>query len=417
MNTSDIAPAQSGMGKKYLRIFLLTFTWIVYLIPYLATDFYNQFLEAYGLTDGQLGAVITFFGLTATPGYFIGGWFADRFNAKKLVVLSCVLTAMVAVGVSLCHSYTLLMILYLVMGFTSAGLHWSAHLKVIRAMGDDGEQGRLYGAVDAAYGVFTILMTYGILALLSSVLEKTGMGFRGGILIYAGISVVIGVAVLFVVPFDPKKAVEEEDSIKLAQLGRVLKMPLTYYLGLFTLGYYIIRCIIPYVNPHLSASFGISVTFATGFTMTVRTGVKMISGPIGGAFRDKLGKSTPVVLVGAAGAIVFSLLMAFLPAGTSLAAAFMLLAVFVVFFAGMTSPMLYTPVSEAKIPLSYTGTILGIASAIGYSADIWLYSLCGRWLDSFGETAYSYIYILMAFGGVIMFVTALLLKGCYKKAS
>lgn len=416
MNTLSNKGRGLSMGKKYLAIFLLTFSWIVYLIPYLATDFYNQFLEAYSLTDGQLGTVITFFGLTATPGYFIGGWFADRFNAKKLVVLSCLLTAGVAIGVALCHSYPLLMFLYLVMGFTSAGLHWSAHLKVIRAMGDDDEQGRLYGAVDAAYGIFTILMTYGVLALLTSVLHQTGMGFRGAIVIYAVISVLIGLAVLAVVPFDPHKEVEKEDTIKLAHLGKVLKMPLTYYLGLFTLGFYLIRCIIPYVNPHLSASFGISVTFATAFTMTARTGVKMISGPIGGTLRDKIGKSTPVVLVGAVGAIIFSIVMAFFPKSPAMAIPFMLLAVLVVFFAGMTSPMLYTPVSEAKIPLAYTGTILGIASAIGYSADIWLYSLCGRWLDRFGDTAYTYIYLLMAFGGVMMLVTGLLLKTCYKKA-
>lgn len=415
---SDLVVSNNKMWKKYLTVFLLTFSWIVYLIPYLATDFYNQFLEAYKLTDGQLGTVITFFGLTATPGYFIGGWFADKFNAKKLVVLSCILTATVAIGVSLCKSYTMLMTLYLIMGFTSAGLHWSAHLKIIRSLGDDKEQGRLYGTADTAYGIFTILMTYGVLALLSSVLDKTGIGFRGVITIYAAISIVIGIAILFLVPFNPKKSDSvNEENINLALLGKVLKMPFTYYLGLFTLGFYIIRCIFPYINPHLTATFGISVTFATGFTMTARTGIKMISGPIGGLTRDKVGKSTPVVLFGSIGATIFAIIMAFIPNKPSFAVVFMIIAAIVVFFSGMTSPMLYTPVSEAKIPLEYTGTILGIASAIGYSADIWLYSLCGGWLDKFGNAAYSYIYGLMAFGGVLMFVMALLMKRYYPKAN
>lgn len=406
----------NGVGwKKYASVFLLTFSWIVYLIPYLATDFYNQFLEAYNLTDGELGKVITFFGLTATPGYFIGGWFADKFNAKKLVILSCISTAVVAIAISMVHSYNMLIALYLVMGFTSAGLHWSAHLKVIRSLGNDDQQGRLYGMADTAYGVFTILMTYGVLALLTTLLSAYGVGFRGAIIIYAAMAILIGIAVMIIVPFDPKKDAGEEETIKIAHLGQVLKMPITYYLGLFTLGFYLIRCIIPYVNPHLTASFGISVTFATGFAMTARTGVKMVSGPIGGAFRDKIGKSTPVVLVGAVGAIILSLIMAFLPSGPSMAVPFMIVTVLVVFFSGMTSPMLYTPVSEAKIPLKYTGTILGVASAIGYSADIWLYSLCGGWLDKFGDSAYSYIYMLMALGGVLMFVMGLLLKTCYHK--
>ena len=121
MNHMQTRPQSSWV--KYASVFLLTFSWIVYLIPYLATDFYSQFLEAYNLTDGQLGTVITFFGLTATPGYFAGGWIADKFNSKKLVVLSCISTAAVAIVIALIHSYTLLILLYLLMGFTSAGLH------------------------------------------------------------------------------------------------------------------------------------------------------------------------------------------------------------------------------------------------------------------------------------------------------
>ncbi len=416
MNHMQTRPQSSWV--KYASVFLLTFSWIVYLIPYLATDFYSQFLEAYNLTDGQLGTVITFFGLTATPGYFAGGWIADKFNSKKLVVLSCISTAAVAIVIALIHSYTLLILLYLLMGFTSAGLHWSAHLKIIRSLGDDGEQGKLYGVADTAYGIFTILMTYGVLALLTSILNATGIGFRGAIIIYAAMSILIGIAVAWIVPFDPNAAeADDNEKITLALIKDVLKMPLTYYLGLFTLGYYLIRCIVPYINPHLSASFGVSVTFATAFAMTVRTGVKMFSGPLGGILRDKIGKSTPVALLGGAGAMIFSVILAFLPAGSSFALPVMIVAVIIVIFSGMTSPLLYTPVSEAKIPLKYSGTILGIASAIGYSADIWLYNLCGGWLDKMGDSAYRYIYLLMAFGGLMMVVFALLLKTCYQKAA
>jgi MFS-type transporter involved in bile tolerance (Atg22 family) len=89
-----------NMLRKYLLVFLLTFSNIVYLIPYLATDFYNQFLEAYGLSDSELGMLITMYGATAVPGYFVGGWLADRFNPKTMVALSCILTAAVAMGVA-----------------------------------------------------------------------------------------------------------------------------------------------------------------------------------------------------------------------------------------------------------------------------------------------------------------------------
>ena len=78
----------ASLRTKYIWVAVITMSTIVYLIPYTYLDFYNPFLEAFQITDGQSGKIMTFFGLTAAPGYFIGGWLADKFNPKKLVVVS-----------------------------------------------------------------------------------------------------------------------------------------------------------------------------------------------------------------------------------------------------------------------------------------------------------------------------------------
>jgi MFS family permease len=105
-----------GLGRKYLMVLVLTFSCITYLTPYMCYDFYNQFLEAYHLTDGQMGTLMTFFGMTAMPGYLFGGWLADKFNPKKMVVLSCFSTALVSVAVAFTSNFNVLIFLYFCYG-------------------------------------------------------------------------------------------------------------------------------------------------------------------------------------------------------------------------------------------------------------------------------------------------------------
>jgi MFS family permease len=107
------------IGWKSLIIFLNDFSSIVYLIPYLACDFYNQFKISYGVTNGQLGWLLTAFAASAVPCYFFSGWIMDIFDAKNLIAASCYSTAAVAVGVAFCRSFPVLVILFFLFGIAS----------------------------------------------------------------------------------------------------------------------------------------------------------------------------------------------------------------------------------------------------------------------------------------------------------
>lgn len=415
---NNLTQNKSSMTKKYAFVFLLTFSNIVCLIPYLSLDFYNQFLEAYSLTDGQMGLLVSCFGATAVPGYFLGGWLADIFNPKKLVVLSCLSTAAVSIAVVFAPSYYMLLPLYLCYGITSTLLYWSSYLKLIRMLGDSDEQGRLFGVTDIAYSIMTLLLQYGVLALTVTYLANNPMGFKIAILIYSTISIVVGIAIHFVIPANNLGSVKEDDSdkIKLHLIGKAMKMPLTWYLSLFTMGYFIIRSTATYINPFLTDGFGISVTFATAFATTIRMLALMVMSPLGGYIRDKMGgRSTPIVMTGGIGALIFSFVLAWIPMTASFAGVVMAISIMVLIFCALTSSCLYTPTSEGKVDLAITGTVLGIASAIGYSSDLWLYSLCGNWIDNMGNAGYTYIWYLTAGGAAIMIITGALLKRCYKK--
>ena len=56
-----------------------------------------------------------------------------------------------------------------------------------------------------------------------------------------------------------------------------------------------------------------------------------------------------------------------------------------------------------------TGTAMGITSAVGYSTDLWLYTLCGNWLDAYGNAGYRNILLLYLAGLAVVVVCAFLL--------
>lgn len=81
---------------------------------------------------------------------------------------------------------------------------------------------------------------------------------------------------------------------------------------------------------------------------------------------------------------------------------------------GTSRSGMYTPIPEAKMPMNITGTAMGICSAIGYSSDLWLYTLCGNWLDKYGSAGYNYIWIL-TIGAMILVIFCSFLLHIYEK--
>jgi MFS family permease len=67
---------------------------IVFLLPFNMTRFFRPtLLEAFELTNTQLGDVFAVYGIFAMLAYFPGGALADRFSARSLLTASVIATA------------------------------------------------------------------------------------------------------------------------------------------------------------------------------------------------------------------------------------------------------------------------------------------------------------------------------------
>lgn len=393
--------------KKYWMIFLLTTSALCYNLPYLSNTFYTQFLEAFSLSNTEAGFLMSMFSLTATPGYLFGGLLADKFSPKKLIIISQIMTA--ALGFAMCflNGYTVLLVCYLGFGISTTFIHWSAFLKMIRAQADDGEEGKIFGFFEMCYAIVGAITSYVILAGLGKL-----SNFRVVTAIYAAILLVVAALILFLIKDVEKNDASNEFNMKM--VGVALKHPVTWLNGLIVMGLFILITGTSYLNPYLSTVFGASVAFGTGLTIFNRTLARLVFSPLGGLLLDKW-KTSKFLITLSAIMIVISLGITFVPQDGSGLMMAIILSVLLILVLSTSRSGLYTPIPEAKIPFEIMGTSMGICSAVGYSTDLWLYTLCGNWIDKNGADGFKNIMYLYVAGLCLVIVCCVLLYRYEKK--
>ena len=387
--------------KKYLIIFLLTCSALCYNLPYLSSTFYTQFLEAFQLSNTQAGVLMTMFSLTATPGYLFGGLLADKFSPKKLIIISQLMTAALGFSMSFISGYTVLMVCYFGFGISTTFIHWSAFLKLIRAQAGENDQGKIFGFFEFCYAAVGAITSYGILAALGKV-----SNFRVITAIYAGILIVI--AILIWLCLKDIENINESNEFNVKMVGKALAHPVTWLNGLIVMGMFVIITGTSYLNPYLSGVFGTSVGFATSFAIMNKCIIRLLTVNAGGMLLDKW--KTPKFMIACAAALGAAIIaMMLIPQNTSMMVLAVIVAFLILIFMSLSRSGLYTPIPEVKMPMAITGTAMGICSAVGYSTDLWSYTLCGKWLDTFGNAGYIRIMGLWLAGIALVIVCSVLL--------
>lgn len=388
--------------KQYKNIVIASLSLIVWNLAYLCSTFYVQFQDYYGITDGQIGKIISFLGLATIIGYAFGGLLADRFAPKKMLIASCILSGVLGICMTITKSYAALCAIHFGLGLSGSLISWDAFLKFMRFTGTDEQQGKIFGSFELIYAVIGVIMGYGVVASMNSILEK--YDFSVVILVHAGLIILAAVLMFFFLNDPDYSRVGGDDagnkfSFKL--IGEALKQPVTWLNALIVLGLSIAGAATVYVAPLLQNVFGMSVTLVLAMNLFNSRVTRIALTPLGGAIIDRMGKSSTMVIISALVAIVCFVVMALIPQVASYGMLFLIIWTIGAIPVTMSRPALYTPVGEAAVPAAITGTVMGIVSSIGYCQDLWFYNLCGRWLDKYGNAAYNYIWYFAA-GALVM---------------
>lgn len=141
--------SNTSNASKNVRRFLLLFALgvaygFMYVMPYMKSSFYDQMIAAMGCTNAQLGSLMTYYTIALTISYLPGGWIGDKFNPKPVLLLSIFGQAALSFLFMFTYqSYTMAVIVWLLMALTGGFAFWPAIMKGIRMTGTDEEQGRI----------------------------------------------------------------------------------------------------------------------------------------------------------------------------------------------------------------------------------------------------------------------------------
>lgn len=378
---------------------------IGYGVYMLRNTFYDAFIEGYGITNTQFGTLVSVYASVAMFTYFLGGIVCDKVSARKMVTVSWVVNGVCTMFLSTFPSYPILLVTYGLMGLCATFTFWAPLNKVIRQMGKNvGGEGKAFGGVEGGRA-FAEMLVGTFIVIASSHMITAVAGLKMGLILCGAILLLCGIAAWFAFS-DEDDEEESGEKYTVKSLVACLKNPNVWILSLMVLGCYAVSGTLGgYTSTIATKGFGAGVTVAA-FIGMCNSYFKPI-GSIGGGFlSDKFGYAKTLGF-GALGMGVIALIVALMPKNSSMLGVFVVIYAIMIIFVGVVRGNFYTPLSEAGVPMLYTGTAIGIIATVGYLPDVFMSIICGHFLDTYEEvTALRYILLMLAGFAFAAFIVA-----------
>ncbi|MCT9622909.1 nitrate/nitrite transporter [Curtobacterium sp. C2H10] len=354
---------------------------VIFQVAYIRFVFLADTAHALDLTIQRYGEITSVFGAVAVLMYFCGGWFADRFSPKALIVIALAGMGIVDLWLSTVPGETGIVVAHVLMAVLGMGLYWSSLVKLVSMLGTADEQGRLFGWLEGVRGITSTVVGFVGAAIVAAAIAETG-GVLWVMRIYGVLCLVFAVLVLVVVRTD-RDALGQvgRQAVSLRELGAAARNKYTWLIGFSIMAMYCFYTLLGYLTPLLQDGFAVPVVLL-GAIGVVRTYVfQIVGGPVGGVLVDRWTKSSPAFLrwafvVAAISAVGF-LLLPHDPALVWIAVVLMIVMCLAVF----TSRGIYwAQVGEVEVPLAQRGGVIGLASGIAYLPDAFLPALGAWWV-------------------------------------
>ncbi len=415
----------SNRTKYFLAVISLGFVYgSMFNLAYMKYIFYDAMIEAMQCTNTQLGLLITVYTLVSCIGLLPGGWIADRYKTKGIIVVSAYLQAAVSIFFAFTmRSYVCAMITWIISGVASVTAFFAAILKAVSMVGGEDEQGRTFGYYEAFCGL-SATITNAVALWAFSRLDNSVTALKTAVIVMGVMSFIGGLLVqLF---FDEKitevhysAAVKKKIDIK--GTFAVFKLP-KFYLSCIIIfccyGFYTCQS---FITPYMTNVLGVTVTFAGFLAILKSYGLKLIGAPIGGVLADKMKSVSKFEILAFGVMFVITLYISLVKGGSELASIFTVLTLALATVCFMARGVMWASVDEAKVPKEISGTAMAVASIVGFNLpDICLPAIIGNWLDKYGNAAYSKVFTLlcgMCLAGVLASLAMVILNKKEGKAA
>ncbi len=400
--------------KKYGTLLLLAAgAGIIFQLPYIRETFYVPIQNAMNLTNEQMGLLSSGYAAMATLSYFVGGIIADKFSARKLLTFSFLATGALGLWFSTFPGFQISRIIFILMGISTIITYWSACIKATRMLGTEEEQGRLFGLQEGLRGVLNALLVFGMTAAFSAFADEIA-GAAAAIRVCAIAVIIIGILNWFVI--EDTKAEEQTESLGSVVKGmfKCLLIPRVWLLVGIIFTAYSVYGLIGYVTTYAQQFYGMTATTAATLG-GVRYLLQGVGGIVGGFLADKLHSRMKVIGGGCIGLAISFGIYIILPGTPGLCGAVIGNFFFGLIFIYAVRSQYFAVHQDADIPLSLSGRVSGISSALGYLPDVFMYTLVGGWMDSYGRRGYNMTWIYAIVAALLCVLLTFILSKVVKK--
>ena len=393
--------------KKYLIFVVLTMaTGVVYKLPYIQEIFYVPLQQSLNLTHSQLGNILSIAGFFSVFGFLGSIYFIDKVSKKILIPCGLIGVGITGIYLYTFPSYHELILIWILFALFSDMLYWPVLVKSIKSLGNENQQGRIFGFFEAGRGLFDTIIVLVALYLFSKV-----NSLKQVILFYSIVSIVIGVIVFLILEKDEPVKEEKEKHNKVS-LEVIKSKPVWLVAGNIFCAY-AIYCGLTYMMPFLQLEHNVSAVLVGVYGMINQYGIKMLAGPLGGYLADKKFKSPSRYFKFTFISIIFTMgfMLIFSNGEFNVNVGFTL----IIMFAALTNSMkalLFAPMQELGIKEEISGAAISLSSFIGYSPLVFCYSLYGSILDKFqGMLGYKILFsIIIVFALLGLLINKRLMK-------
>ena len=378
---------------------------VIYSAPYLRQLFKTSLLDAFNLTEIQLGNLSTTYAIVSIICYLPGGWLADRVAPRKLVIIALFSSAATYAWYATIPGYSALLIIYGLWGVIGVGILWAAMFRHVGLLAGGEEQGRLFGTLEGARGLFEAILLR-VATFVFSLFATRSLGMANVIMIYAVFSTALGVLLLFTKGATGKRENTTSDEIHIADVILIIKQPTVWLLCvILTAIYHLFWATIEF--PSFAETGGFGMTLAAATTLgAVKLWMRPFGGVLGGIIGDKISNVKLMMWLFVAG-IVGSLFLASMQTTPEYV---WTLWVFIFPFGllvyaarGVFWALLY----DCPISKTVLGTAIGFISIVGYSSDAYIPPVSSHLLDTYStSTGYQLFYSYVAVASFVGFLAS-----------
>jgi hypothetical protein len=310
-----------------------------------------------------------------------------------------------------------LLIVFSLLAVCADCLFWPSLLKAIRNLGDDQEQGRLFGLLEGGRGVVDTLVAFCALGVFVA-MGSGEAGLKSAILFYSVIDILAGTLTWFLLKSGGTQTTAKPGN-GLANLFEAIKVPGIWLVSLNVFMVYIVYCGLTYFIPYLKEMYGLPVALVGAYGIINQYFLKILGGPAGGFIADKQFKSTSRYLKWAFLALLPLMgIILLIPKNPSFIYAGMAATLSFALIVFSMRGVFWAPMGEVGIPQHITGSAFGIGCLIGYAPGMFAYVIYGAILDHFpGEQGYTYVFSLMSGLAIIGFMVSSLLYQSVRRKS